>query len=224
MKRNSTKKKSRKSGQEGQVIVEFIIVFTMILTMIFLFVEICWGMAIGHYVHYATYMASRAYMAGGQTHSDQTDAATKVLNTMLKNGGKDIFGFMAPSRAGGERDTTGPEPVKGAMVGTHPEMIGKEHSRVYSWAEGVQYNYNLRVFLLPISKVVTGGGTGKTIQTGTPQAAGKSVVWKGMIPFTSDSFLGREVNYDECIRDLNHLSGTGIARQDGQPFIEDNGC
>jgi hypothetical protein len=32
----------------------------MILTMAFVFVQLAWGIAYGHYVHYATYMAARA--------------------------------------------------------------------------------------------------------------------------------------------------------------------
>jgi hypothetical protein len=196
----------------------------MLFTMIFLFVQVSWGIAWGHYVHYATFMASRAYMAAAQTRGDQADAAAKVLSSMLKSGDRDILPFMAPSRAGGARDAIGSEPVKGAMVGTHPEAVGKEHSRLYSWAEGVQYNFDLKLFLLPLSKVISGGGDGKPIQTGTSQQPGKAVVWKGMIPFTSDSFLGREVTVDECMRDMDRLSTTGIARQDGAVFIEDNGC
>lgn len=214
----------KKRDERGQVIVEFLIVLTMLLTMIFLFVQVSWGIAWGHYVHYATFMASRAYMAAAPTKGEQTEAATKVLNVMLKSGGKDMLAFMAPSRGGGARDATGTEPVKGAMVGMHPEAVGKEHKRAYSWAEGVQFNFDLKLFLLPISKVVSGGGNGKPIQTGTAQDPGKSVDWKGMIPMTSDSFLGREVTVDECFRDMDRLSTSGIARQDGGVFIEDNGC
>ena len=178
----------RKKQEEGQVIVEFVIVFAMLFTLIFLFVQMSWGIAWGHFTHYATFMAARAYMAAGNTKGDQLDSAGSVLKQTLKVGGKDIFPFLSPARAGGERDATGAEPVKGAMVGTHPEAIGKENSRLYSWAEGVQYNFNLRMFLLPISSFIAKGGHGQNIHTGT-KGEGKAVSWKGMIPLTSDSFL-----------------------------------
>lgn len=209
-------------NEEGQVIVEFVIVFGLIATLIFLFVQMSWGIAWGHYVHYSTYMASRAYMAAGNTQADQYSAAKAVLLQTVKAGGKDIFPFLAPSRGGGDRDATGAEPVTGAMVGKHPFMVGKEHSRLFSWAEGVQYNFNVKMFLLPISAFVAKGGQGETI---TPGGQGKAISWKGVIPFTSDSFLGREPTTDECLHDITRLSTqSGINRGDNADFIEDNGC
>ncbi|MGZ3705433.1 MAG: TadE/TadG family type IV pilus assembly protein [Bdellovibrionota bacterium] len=212
-----------RKNEEGQVIVEFVIVFGMISTLIFLFVQMSWGIAFGHYTHYATFMASRAYLAAGATQADQYEAAATVLKQTLKSGGKDILPFLAPSRSGGERDASGSEPVKGAMVGTHPEAMGKEHSRLYSWAEGVQYNFNLRMFLLPISAFVAKGGQGQNIHPGVGRNA-KTIEFKGVIPFTSDSFLGREPSVSECFEELHRLSGTDVRRGDNADFIEDNGC
>jgi hypothetical protein len=223
-------KAQRKRQEEGQVIVEFVIVFSMIATLIFLFVQMSWGIAWGHYVHYSTFMASRAYLSSAATHGDQYTAAGAVLKQTLKAGGKDIFPFLSPSRAGGERDATGSEPVKGAMVGMHPEAIGKEHSRLYSWAEGVQYNFNLKMFLLPISAFVSKGGDGQNIHPGKEGSETRAFAFKGMIPFTSDSFLGREQSVDECYQEMRRLStDTGISRGvegplQGMEFIEDNGC
>ncbi len=213
-------KRRRRKNEEGQVIVEFLLVFSMIATLIFLFVQMSWGIAYGHYVHYATFMSSRAYLASNATKGDQTANAAAVLTQMVKSGGKDIFPFLAPSRVGGDRDASGPEPVKGAMIGSHPEF--KPNSRLYSWAEGVQFNFNLRMFLLPISAFVAKGGAGQQIH---PGGAGKVVSWKGVIPMTSDSFLGREPSVADCITDMTRLStSTGIERKDGGVFIEDNGC
>jgi len=212
----------KKSDESGQVIIEFVIVFSMLITTIFLFVQMAWGIAWGHYVHYATFMASRAYLSAGATQADQFASAGTVLRQTVKVHGKDYFPFLAPSRGGGERDATGTEPVKGAMVGTHPEAIGKEHSRLYSWAEGVQYNFNLKLFLLPMSKMIASDGAGKNIM---PPGGGKGIPWKGVIPFTSDSFLGREPNVDECLQEMTRLStSTGINRGDNDNFVEDNGC
>jgi hypothetical protein len=198
-------------------------VFSLIATLIFLFVQMSWGIAFGHYAHYSTYMASRAYLSAGLTKGDQVDAATAVFQQALKvSGGKDLFTFLAPSRSGGDRDASGLEPVKGAMLGVHPEAIGKEHTRLYSWAEGAQYNFNLKVFLLPISAFVARDGQGQTIR---PPGDAKPIAWKGVIPFTTDSFLGREPSVDECFRELTRLStSTGINRGDNLDFIEDNGC
>jgi hypothetical protein len=218
-------KRAKREGQEGQVIVEFVIVFSMIITLMFLFVQMSWGIAWGHYTHYATFMAARAYLSAGATKGEQTESAGAVLRQMVKIGGKDPFPFLAPSRGGDERDATGAEPVPGSMVGTHPEAVGKERSRLYSWAEGVQYNFNLKMFLLPISKMVSADGEGQSIRPGQGQNRGKAIEWRGMIPFTSDAFLGREPSVDECFAEMQRLStSTGINRGDNGVFIEDNGC
>lgn len=222
----TTRKIRKKKGERGQAMLEFLIVTTMILTFTFIFVQLAWGIAYGHYVHYATYMASRAYLSGGATQLEGADAAAEVLRTMLKKGGgSDIFPFIAKARIGDERDAKGAEPVQGAAIGLHSEASGKANSRAFAWAEGVQYNYNLRLFLLPISAFIVKDGQGKTIRPGSKEAPGKSMEWKGAIPFTSDSFLGRDPSHAECLLFMQKLSSDfGVGRGDGQTFIEDNGC
>ncbi len=218
--------KGRRLDQSGQAIVEFLVVCAVIFTMIFLFVQIAWGIAYGHYTHYATFMASRAYLSAGIVKEAQTDAAASVLTTMLKGGvGKDILPMIAKARSGADRDATGPEPVTGAMVGTHPEARARPNNRPYSWGEGVQYNYDLNLFILPIAGFMKQDGMGQTIKGGPTDNPTKGVEWKGVIPMTSDSFLGREPSTDECFQEMTLLpTRGGIGRGDGNDFIEDNGC
>ncbi len=222
------KKRNRKkeSNESGQAIIEFIVVFMIIFTMLFMFVQMAWSIAYGHYAHYATFMASRAYFSASLTRSDQMEAASSVLRSMLKTpSGGDLFPFVAKARGGDERDTQGPEPVTGGFVGTHPEAQGKDTSRVYSWAEGVQYNFGVSIFLLPLASFVVKEGQGQSISAGNAQNPTKAVEWRGAMPFTSDSFLGREVSVDECYQQLERLSrNTGISRGDSANFLEDNGC
>lgn len=213
-------------GERGQAMIEFLVVIFIVITMIFLFVQVAWGIAFGHYVHYTTFIAARAYLSAGQTKTDQRDAAETILQKMLKQGGgKDLFAFIAKARGADTRDAQGPEPITGAMVGTHPTASGKEKSRAYSWAEGVQYNYALNLFLLPLSGSIAKEGYGESITGGPPDNPTKAIEWQGTIPFTSDSFLGREPTYEECNVEMTEL-GTrgGIGRADGIPFLEDNGC
>ena len=219
-------RKSKRKGESGQAIIEFLIVSTMILTMIFVFVQLCWGIAFGHYAHYATFMASRAFLSSGPTRQDQYNSAVSVLQTMLKtSAGNDIIPFVAKARGGDDRDVKGTEPITGAALGLHSEAIGKTTSRKYSWAEGVQYNFSLRLFLLPFSKMITKAGEGEQIQPGTATEPTKAIQWKGAIPFTSDSFLGREPTTSECFSEMTRISNNiGINRSDGADFIEDNGC
>lgn len=216
----------KRDQEKGQALVEFLIVMSIILTLIFMFVQISWSIAFGHYVQYATFMASRAYYSGGLTQQDQVDGASSVLKTMLKKAtGEDLLPFVGKARTGDERDIQGAEPIAGAFIGTHPEAEGKMRSRPYSWAEGVQYNFSVSIFMLPLASWVKKEGYGKSIQTGKASDPNKPIQFKGYIPFTSDSFLGREPSVDECFKEMSRISTEiGISRGDGQLFIEDNGC
>lgn len=218
-------KKIRKS-ESGQAIIEFLIVSTLIITLMFVFIQVAWAIAFGHYAHYATFMASRSMLSGAVSQTDQLDAAEEVLRTTLKNAsGNDILKFLARSRGADERDATGPEPVDGATVGTHPYAAGKENSRLYSWAEGVQYNFSVKLFLIPLASFVAKEGVGESIQAGTATEPAKPIEWKGFLRFTSDAFLGREPTVDECQREMTRISSSiGINRADGNEFIQDNGC
>lgn len=219
-------KNGMKKTESGQAIIEFLIVSTLIITLLFVFIQVAWAIAYGHYTHYATYMASRSMFSGALSHSDQVDAAESVLRATLKNAsGNDILKFLARARRGDERDATGAEPVEGAVVGTHPYAAGKENSRLYSWAEGVQYNFNVKLFLIPLASFVTKEGEGEQIQAGSATEPTKAIEWKGFLRFTSDAFLGREPTVDECQREMTRISTSiGINRGDGFEFIEDNGC
>jgi Flp pilus assembly protein TadG len=218
--------KRKKKKESGQAIVEFLIVISIILTLIFVFVQLAWAIAYGHYAHYITYMAARAYYAGGVSKQEQTAGAVSVLRVALKqSNGQDLLPFIAKARKADERDIKGSEPIEGAFVGMHPEALGKDNSRAFSWAEGVQYNFSVNLFLLPLAKWVTDEGKGRNIKAGSTTDPTKAVEWKGAIPFTSDAFLGREPSVDECFREMTRLSrGTGIQRADGAEFLEDNGC
>ncbi len=215
----------KKKNEKGQVLIEFLIVFMILLTFIFAVVQVCWGLAFGHYTQYATFMAARAYMAGGTTRQDQTKAAESVLNSMLKTtAGGDLIPFLARARKGDERDiSSGAETVEGAFIGTHPNAEGTMNRRGYAWAEGVQYNFEVPLYLIPLASIVK-EGEGEAIEIGSGSEGVKSVTWKGAIPFTSDSWLGREESNSECLQEMNRLGGMPWARQDGQPLIEDNGC
>lgn len=214
----------KKLDQRGQGLVEFLITMSVILTLLFVFVELSWAMAWGHYVHYATFMAARAYMSGGQAQKqDQTTGAMEVLQGMIQTKtGQDLLGFIARSRKGDARDiSSGAEDVPGAFIGAHPTAAGKENSRAYAWAEGVQYNFEVPLYILPLARWVN-KDKGRQIKIGNDQDA-FSKEWKGAIPFTSDSWLGREVTHSECTSAMQQLSN-GMERMDGDKFIEDNGC
>ena len=219
---------SRKNkNQRGQAILEFLLVSVILITLIFVVVQMAWGIAFGHYAQYATYMAARSYMAAGVSKQDQLDGAKSTLVALLKREGgqQDLFPFLAKARTGDGRDIPGGiEDVDGAFIGTHPEAEGKGSSRKYSFAEGVQYNFEVPLYLVPLAGFAK-QDEGKTIEIGSGPDAAKSVEWKGGIPFTSDAWLGREQTTVECFEEMERLSNVStLKRFDGAPFIEDNGC
>ncbi len=215
----------RKTGNEsGQTFMEFLVVVMVIIALIFAFIQIAWSLAWGHYVHYATYMAARAYSSAQQNQTDQVAAASAVLTAMIKREGtaEDLLGNIAPSRGGDNRDIQGDEPVAGAFIGTHPvaEGFGMD-TRFFSWAEGVQYNFMFKLFILPLAWWLQ-RDEGKTIDVG-PEGEAQPIIWTGFIDLTADAFLGREVTNEECRTFLLRLSGLN-PRSDRADYLYDNGC
>ena len=215
--------KSDKRNERGQVMMEFLLVSAVILTLIFTMVQISWGLAWGHYVHYTTFMASRAYLSAQDTRQEQLDNAAEVIKAMVKKpSGQDLLGTIIPPRTGDDRDIQGDEAVPGAFIGTHPQAAATAMTdRAFSWAEGVQYNFKFKLFIFPFAKFLN-NDVGKQITVGDgPDST--SFTWDGFIPLASDSFLGREVSVTECQQFLIDLASR-IPRSDGAPFIFDNGC
>ncbi len=216
-----------KKKQSGQAIIEFILVISILLTMVFMFVQLSWATAWGHYVHYATFMSARAYYASGQTKGEQLENATAVLKTYLESStGQALFPFISKPRTADDRDIQGgAEPVPGAFIGMNPYASTSPNDRAFAWAEGVQYNFAVPIYLLPLAGWVKKEGQGSKITGGSPTEPTKPIEWKGSIPFTSDSYLGREDSVSECLSVMQDLSSaSGITRGDGATFIEDNGC
>ena len=210
----------KKRKECGQSVIEFILVTTIILVMIFAFLQLAWGIGWGHYVHYATFMASRAYFASHGTRQEQSEAAANTFRSLLKKKGteEDLLSFIAKARTGANRDIDGVEPVRGAFIGTHPYAASQDmNHRAFSWAEGVQYNFEFRLFTLPLASLfIKDRGQIKVGEREAPSI----ISWNGKIGLASDAWLGREVSTEECKEFLRTLSqSTG-----GKELLFDNGC
>ena len=215
-----------KKRQSGQSAIEFIFVSIIILVLIFAFLQLAWVIGWGHYVHYATFMSSRAYFSAHKTKEEQLNAASTTLENLLMNQrtGRELLSFLARARTGDNRDIQGgAEPVPGAFIGTHPFASSKDmNHRAFSWAEGVQYNFEFRLFILPLASLIM-GDQAKQIQVGEKNDP-SMITWNGKIGLASDSWLGREVSNEECHDFLRRLSKESIQRDDGEEFLFDNGC
>lgn len=191
----------KRGGQEGQVLLEFILALILLLGGTLFFVQFSLGMAWGNYIHYATFMSARAYLSGGPNRADQVARATDVLTSMVKkkdSPDQDRYGVIA----------TGEEPldgitgasgggVKGMAVDPPGEFDPLD--RKSSWMEGVRYTFRTRMFFF-------GADTG-------PSNSGGSGV-----TLTSESWLGREPSVEECMQYMRDHKG--LAKE----VVIDNGC
>ncbi len=99
----------------------------------------CFVMAYGSYVQYATFMSARAYLSAGPTQEDQYNRASEVLSQMLRGRGGDRFKMFGAGEGGGTE-------IPGASIGNHGDYIANK--REFGWLEGVTYHFKSK--LLPI--------------------------------------------------------------------------
>lgn len=204
--------------------VEFLLVIVVIFSLMFAFLQLAWALAWGHYVHYATFMTARAYMSSNATQALQLENAAAVMRAMLKKSGtdEDLLGKIATAETGDSRDIKGAEPVPGGFIGAHPfAATSGLTTRYFSWAEGAQYNFKFKLFIIPFATWLK-KDVGKSIKIG---ARGQEISqnWTGDIGLASDSFLGREQSDEEC-REYMRMLSQSYRRGDGADFLFDNGC
>ena len=164
-------KKTRKN-QEGQATTEFALMLLFVMSLILFFMQLSLSFAWANYIHYATFMSARAYLAGGDDQSDQTERAKNVLAQMVKKGigreNQDRF----PAIAKGVGDIS-------AGIGNGP--IFDANDRNSSWMQGVRYTFRSRLFLVPLAGSSQGSGAVNSLT------------------LTSERWLGREKSYSECM-------------------------
>jgi hypothetical protein len=156
-------------AESGQALVEFILALTVALGTVFLYIQLCLGLAWGNYVQYATFMSARAYMAAGQNREDQVERAENVLRRMVKRGSRSSEDRL-PSIARGE----GGGDLRGAEIGPGSEYDANDPSK--AWMDGVRYTFRSRLFLAPLGGASANGVT-----------------------LSSEAWLGREPSYEECV-------------------------
>ena len=178
----------RKLGDKGQSTVEFALTLILLMGFVLFYLQLSMVMAFGNYVHYATFMAARAYLSAGPDHEDQSERAKQVIVHMLKKAnqpGADRFGAIAKGVGGDEvpgMETKEPD----NFSNTNPDL---------SWLQGVRYTFKSRLFMIPLAGSKKGSNSSNSVT------------------LKSESWLGREPNYDECQQEMKIHSG-----------IYDNGC
>lgn len=174
-----------KERESGQSLVEFALSIFLVFGLLFFFIQLALVLSWGNYVQYATFMSARAYLSGGPNKTDQTDRAMDVLRRMVKRGAisnNDRFPMIAQGFEGDD-DT-----VKGASVGGGSQFDPGDYD--LSWMQGVRYTFRSRLFVLPI------GRPGARPDASTGQAV-----------LTSESWLGRDPTYQDCLSVMRQLKG-----------------
>lgn len=166
-------------GEEGQSTIEFALTILLLMAFILFYVQLCLIFAWGNYVHYATFMSARAYLAAGPDREDQEERARNVLIRMVKRSlgeaGRDRFPGIAKGVGGSE--------IAGVQIG--PGSQFKDGDANLSWLQGVRYKFRSKLFLMPLA------GRGAPEKPSVNQ-----------LTLQSESWLGREPAYNECQEEM----------------------
>ena len=185
-------------NQSGQSLVEFAMSLLLIFGVLLFFIQLSLVLGWANYTQYATFMAARAYLSAGANPGDQEDRARSVLSHMVKMGdgsSQDRFPMIAKGYGGGN--------PMGAQIGPSQNFDRTNYN--LSWMQGVRYTFRSRIFLLPLGK------QGQTTQ-GLPDTD---------LSLTSESWLGRDPTYSECMTYMNSTFGGTVS---GKQVLIDNGC
>ncbi len=171
------------SDNLGQSTIEFILTLILVVSINLFIFQTALVLAHGNYVHYATFMAARAYLAAGPDPEDQVRRAKDVIVGMLKQRGSSALDrYPSIARGTGKDSTLG---VQGLAVVPRGGVTDQFSSgdRAKSWMQGVRYTFRSKLFIVPF------GGVGRT------SSRGASPNW---VTLTSESWLGREPTSQEC--------------------------
>lgn len=175
-------------SRSGQAVIEFVLSLMFLMGLVVFIIHLAMSMAVGNFVHYATFMSARALLSSSMNEQEQQENAERVLAKMLKSGTR-FSGWITPSMtfAGGGR-------FPGAKVVTQASNWagGINDNRASSWMSGVLYQFDMKVFMGPIS-----GTSGSNIT------------------LTSESMLGRETSAAECMSKLRAIQGSEVFIDNG---------
>lgn len=120
--------------------MEFVLGIMVVISFFAFFIKLSATFVIGNYIHYATFMAARAYMSSANSQSDQQSNAEKVLRKMVNDRWKSMIKPDAESSGG----------VPGGFVGSGPYAV--ENPVAHFWNQGVTYGFTSKLSIYPWSK------------------------------------------------------------------------
>jgi hypothetical protein len=126
-------------NENGQAMIEFILGLMIVISFFFFYLRMCAVFAVGNYVHYATFMAARAYASSAINQDTQRENAASVLKAMLGGRFKTLI-------KGKEGDGS----VPGGTIGPGPYYTEEPAKDV--WNQGVMFHYTAKLSLYPWSR------------------------------------------------------------------------
>ncbi|MGZ3697259.1 MAG: TadE/TadG family type IV pilus assembly protein [Bdellovibrionota bacterium] len=197
-------RKPKRLNQAGQSTIEFVLTCSLMMAFIFFYLKLSLFLAWGNYAHYATFMSARAYLSAGPTQEDQRTRARSVAQQLLKRSeGNNLDRYPVVAKGFDKAGGGGDSGIVG-YTDSNPEQnpaAPGPHERNSSWMEGVRYSFRGRLFAIPLGKPTT---RGLASDTSPPD----------VLELTSESWLGREQTFEECLRTL----------EKSKDAILDNGC
>lgn len=171
-----------KHQEAGQSTVEFALMIMLLMGVTLFYVQVSLVMGFGNYVHYATFMAARAFLSGAATTDMQTTAAKNVIISTLKLGvgqpNTDRWSNLGIGIGGG--DPTGFLTQAAQFNPSDPD---------YSWMQGGRYTFKSRLFMIPLS---VGGPSNGSVNS---------------VTLTAESWLGREPTDQDCSTWMSKRNG-----------------
>jgi hypothetical protein len=130
--------------ESGQAIMEFVLSLMIVISFFFFYVKMAAVFAVANYIHYATFMAARAYVSSAGTEELQRGNAEIVLTKMIGSRFKAIVTATDCDAGCPQNAMAG---VKGGNVGQGP--YAQESSYSNRWNQGVTYSYKAKLSLFP---------------------------------------------------------------------------
>jgi len=170
-----------------------------------MYVQVALSFGLANYIQYATFLASRAYLASRTTEQKQIEAASDTLKMMVGENSR----WPMIIRAVGDGNPRGASIGRSNFVEIPPRT---SNARFNNWEQGVAYRFQMRLYTLPILKSKSLSSSGNFVEV------------------QSQSFLGREPSEDECRQYMENEFGpkngerAKIANDYKIKFYYDNGC
>jgi len=131
--------RSSKGCRKGQALTEFVLGLMIMISFFFFFIKIAATFVIGNFIHYATFMSARTYMASAISKDLQKKNAEAVLKKMVQNRWKKII--KADSSTSGS--------VPGGYVGDGEIFVDDP---VNFWNQGASYSFTAKFSMYPWNK------------------------------------------------------------------------